>query len=223
IGMSESAERTISSQLTLFAGGSPASRSARQAEDEARKTTASSGRKCCASYLRCSRASSWLKTFLGCCLSSRAFYSTAFSLTWKLQATKSRHRWYFRLRHSARRISGTECSLWRTPNSKVIEPKSSVLKLAGRTPQDPQVGQADQVMAAERAMWPTPRANDWKGGLRHDTKSQRAECDFFLPDQVNAVEGMTGQLNAEFVEWLMGLPQGWTDIGERESGLECRE
>ena len=35
--------------------------------------------------------------------------------------------------------------LWRTPNAHVIEPKSNVTKLTGRTPQDPQVGLADQV------------------------------------------------------------------------------
>lgn len=36
-------------------------------------------------------------------------------------------------------------TLWRTPSATVIEPKSSVVKLKGRTPQDPQVGLADQV------------------------------------------------------------------------------
>jgi len=36
-------------------------------------------------------------------------------------------------------------SQWRTPSASVIEPKSNVVKLTGRTPQDPQVGLADQV------------------------------------------------------------------------------
>ena len=50
-----------------------------------------------------------------------------------------------------------------TPSASVIEPKSSVTKLAGRTPADPQVGLADRV---------------------------------------------GGQLNPEWVEWLMGWPCG---------------
>jgi hypothetical protein len=57
-------------------------------------------------------------------------------------------------------------AMWRTPSSTVIEPKSSVVKLDGRTPDDPQVGLADQV---------------------------------------------GGQLNPNWVEWLMGYPIGWTD------------
>ena len=44
-------------------------------------------------------------------------------------------------------------SLWRTPNSAVIEPKSSVTKLSGRTPADPQVGLADQVGGSLNPHW----------------------------------------------------------------------
>jgi hypothetical protein len=57
--------------------------------------------------------------------------------------------------------------MWRTPSASVIEPKSNVVKLTGRTPQDPQVGLADQV---------------------------------------------GGQLNPDWVEWLMGWPIGWTSL-----------
>jgi hypothetical protein len=136
----------------------------------------------------------------------------------------------------------------------MIEPKSSVVKLAGRTPEDPQVGLADQVVAAERGMWPTPdvpnggrgipkdarwtgnscytedgrkvqvglanvvrmwptpRANDWKGGLPYGTTSPRQECDFFLPDKVNLIQQTSGQLNPTFVEWMMGFSRDWTEV-----------
>jgi len=53
---------------------------------------------------------------------------------------------------------------WRTPSANVIEAKSTVVKLTGRTPQDPQVGLADQVMAAERRRWTTPSASDCSRG-----------------------------------------------------------
>ncbi len=59
--------------------------------------------------------------------------------------------------------------------------------------------------------FPTPRANDYKGGLRHDTESNRKEVDFYLPDKINKMEGTTGQLNPQFVEWLMGYPLNYTD------------
>jgi len=44
---------------------------------------------------------------------------------------------------------------WRTPQAMVTEAKSTVVKLSGRTPSDPQVGLADQ---ANR--WPTPCAQE---------------------------------------------------------------
>lgn len=44
-------------------------------------------------------------------------------------------------------------TMWRTPNSAVVDPKSSVTKLTGRTPSDPQVGLADQVGGKLNPMW----------------------------------------------------------------------
>lgn len=54
-------------------------------------------------------------------------------------------------------------ALWRTPSSAVIEAKSSVTKLSGRTPQDPQVGLPDQVEAVEssKLLWPSS-SRDYK-------------------------------------------------------------
>ena len=103
------------------------------------------------------------------------------------------------------------------------------------------------VKAVDRGMWRTPRANDWKGGVTGAKGSTRKPVDYFLPDQVNAAEGLilptptanrwdglqshgvnvvSGQLNAEFVEYLMGFPREWTDLtipGEMENGLESQE
>lgn len=58
----------------------------------------------------------------------------------------------------AHRTNGSASGLRRTPSASVIDAKSNVVKLTGRTPQDPQVGLADQVMAMERAKLPTPTA-----------------------------------------------------------------
>ncbi len=132
--------------------------------------------------------------------------------------------------------SVTESSLWRTPQAAVTEPKSSVLKLEGRTPDDPQVGLADQVMAAERGLWPTPTARDHKdtGDLSNVPENgllprvvQRVERETWpTPTQADGTGGpgssgrdggdnlrtaAGGQLNPTFVEWLMGFPEGWSD------------
>lgn len=37
-----------------------------------------------------------------------------------------------------------------------------------------------------------------------------------LPQQVNGEADTTGQLNPEWVEWLMGFPEGWSFLEEGE-------
>lgn len=69
--------------------------------------------------------------------------------------------------HNGQKGLAKAVNMWRTPSASVIEPKSNVVKLTGRTPQDPQVGLADQV---------------------------------------------GGQLNPDWVEWLMNWPIGWTSL-----------
>ena len=62
-------------------------------------------------------------------------------------------------------------------------------------------------------MWPTATARDYKGGRMPETlaKAGRNETNS-LPDAVNAQMGKTGSLNPQWVEWLMGYPEGWTDL-----------
>lgn len=114
-----------------------------------------------------------------------------------------------------RPISGTGAGLWRTPSAHVIDAKSSVVKLDGRKPTDPQVGLADQVMAAERRTWPTATATAYKGW---SPNHNRAHTDDRLDYSVEREGFQPGQttppkrLNPEWVEWLMGWPLGWTDL-----------
>lgn len=62
----------------------------------------------------------------------------------------------------APRTSESAYGLWRTPSASVVDAKSNVVKLAGRTAQDPQVGLADQVLAKEKAKWPTPNCDGYR-------------------------------------------------------------
>jgi hypothetical protein len=61
------------------------------------------------------------------------------------------------------------------------------------------------IEAVSARMWPTPAARDWKD--RGDfTIRERSEGQS-LPMATG------GPLNPTWVEWLMGLPAGWTDLG----------
>lgn len=51
--------------------------------------------------------------------------------------------------------------------------------------------------------WPTPAARDWKG------RGYSGQ----LPNEVNGVP------NPTWVEWLLGLPMGWTDLEDSETPL----
>jgi DNA (cytosine-5)-methyltransferase 1 len=70
---------------------------------------------------------------------------------------------------------------------------------------------AVMVKAVERGMWPTPNSRDYKGspgaGLRERGGHQSS-----LPASVGD-SGANGRLNPTWVEWLMGFPLGWTDLG----------
>lgn len=67
-------------------------------------------------------------------------------------------------------------------------------------------------------MLPTPTARDWKGGRKPETlkKAGRTENNS-LPDKVNAQLQTTGSLNPDWVEWLMGYGQGYTDPDNKDS------
>jgi hypothetical protein len=75
-------------------------------------------------------------------------------------------------------------------------------------------------LAAEVAsqMFLTPTARDWKGGYntksltRKDGKSRAMDA---LPNAVlngKGTETVSGQLNPQFVEWLMGYPMEYTKV-----------
>ena len=121
--------------------------------------------------------------------------------------------------------------LLRTPQANITEAKPGI-KLQGRTPADPQVGLADQIMS----LLPTPNASDASGGGAHPDKREghsRQLIDYALLDNTTAWgkyapairrwESLTRpapaptepnkngnpRLSAAFSQWLMGWPDGW--------------
>jgi hypothetical protein len=59
--------------------------------------------------------------------------------------------------------------------------------------------------------WRTPTVTDAVHSGRK--KPSKPGKQISLPQQVNDGADTTGQLNPEWVEWLMGFPTGWTDCG----------
>lgn len=173
-------------------------------------------------------------------------------------------------------------TLLRTPNSAVVDAKSNVTKLHGRTPQDPQVGLADQLKGIQAgllptptlpmallptptqdaavvrpartassglpltmALMPTPTASDAAGAGSRNTASSKAHPGVSLTDWARGDGGRgrllpateasdsknaadysdgsrghspqlrhlgNGLLNPRFVESMMRLPSGWTEL-----------
>jgi len=67
-------------------------------------------------------------------------------------------------------------------------------------------------------LWRTPQARDWRNA-RAIEKWTSGERQPGLNDQVAATFGKrgtvaerNGQLNPQWVEWLMGFPIGWTEL-----------
>lgn len=112
---------------------------------------------------------------------------------------------------------------WPTPNT-VGYRSDGELKLLAKSADDRQefLGLSHRVANSKREKyWPTPRASDSKGSGPRGSKSKiHLEDRGYLTGTV-ATEAC-GQLNPMWVEWLMGFPGGWTDLGDSETP-SCRK
>jgi hypothetical protein len=93
--------------------------------------------------------------------------------------------------------------------------KASVTKQRGEYSQ--RVKSAHLTRESESTSWQTPAARDYKGAVLPETLAakNRNPMTNSLPDAIQHKTG-SGSLNPEWVEWLMGVPTGWTE-------LECWE
>ena len=78
--------------------------------DEERRTTDTSGRKCLEQFERFNQPGLWAKTFAALLIGTGDWYSTKCRLTWKLKGTKS-NRFYFQLAPSTLPTEGIESGL----------------------------------------------------------------------------------------------------------------
>ena len=70
-------------------------------------------------------------------------------------------------------------------------------------------GSGGDDLATAVARWPTPTSRDWKDG---SAKSCANVPENGLLGRVATRGTETGSLNPQWVEWLMGYPEGWTDL-----------
>ncbi len=136
-------------QPMLFAEDSPASPGPSPGSDEARRTTAISGRKC-AELLPLLNLDLSLQKMCRALMTQNSWASTECFLTWKDSPTQSR-RLKFRLVPSMPRTGGQDCGLWPT----------HTVSSGAQTAENPTPGQTGgtTLQGAVKALWPTARAN----------------------------------------------------------------
>ena len=192
--------------LTLFAGVTHASLSVSPGTDEARKMTVTSGRKLQGSWMPSGPLGDCLKTLLD----TSIWASTKCFLNWKAKATPH-GRLLFQLAPSMPRTEETGSGLWRTPDtgqggtvSEEVLGEMANGQMTRDSGHQRQLRLQDQVR--HQKLWPTPIADDAKNITPNPKRfaGQLYEAVYQGPE--------SGSLNPTWVEWLMGFPEGWTDL-----------
>ena len=195
-----------------------ANRSALPEIEEARKMTDISGQK----YLPLLKKSDLLFAFSKTFMATSLWVSMKCYLIWKGQSTPQ-GRLLFRLLPVTHPTEETEFGLspemWRTPDTG--QGGTSGLLKQGKTHREN--GQPIQIRLVDQVsnpkLWPTPAARDYKGANGYERTKKKLENGERahtgqLPNAVMMEEGkqISGSLNPQWVEWLMGYPEGWTDL-----------
>jgi hypothetical protein len=70
---------------------------------------------------------------------------------------------------------------------------------------------------AIRETWPTPCVGNGGSGHWHKIEKKYLEGKITHEEKMALQSGRGGKLNPTWVEWLMGFPLGWTDLGDSET------
>ena len=217
-------------QLTLFQGDFPANLFPWLESRKEKGTTATCGQKCLELSESLRRVGSSVRTYLESCELPLPTLSRTWSvrrITWSCLILK--------LRLSALRTEGKESSLWPTVTTD------------SATNRMPKYKQGGTPLTMAVRMWPTPIASDSKPpALNRDYVQLREAVKLYPTPSASIAQGSTGgnrqcdlrdkrfarsanpnpaevakaeggQLNPDWVEWLMGFPVGWTSL------TECQE
>ena len=200
---------------------------------EAKKMTATSGRK----YLPLFKQNAPLGLFAKMFMDTLAWGSTQCFLTWKPKVTPA-NRLLFQLVPSTPHTEETGSGLLHTPTATANQMAPSMRKrdpgswwatprttdATGGPRQLDERGRrisksSNLVFGANLAdqvkMWPTPTTRDHKGGyLGGRMRNGKVSMDTLdvAVQHTDNQQKSGGQLNPQWVEWLMGYPSGWTDL-----------
>ena len=230
-------------QLTLFQEDSHASHSVKPGSDEARKMTATSGLKCSELYEK----SGPLGCLVRMCLESSIWHSTRCYLTWKRKVTKSNASIFQLAVSMPRTDdteslfwptpstgaalcggTGNFKTLQRMAEKGLItEEERRQLSQGNGGKTNP--GLLEWLMGYEQQftkLIPTPTATDYKGGCASrfwtsthtHTHTHGRGYDGLLRSFLELTPlGKIGQMNPEYLEWMLGLPRGWTELDASET------
>lgn len=202
-------------QLTLFPADSLASRSPLPEEEKALRMKGSYGEKCTVSFAKLNHDGFWLKMSQGYCQLMLDGRLEEFSETWPKAGTVFGGIAYLQV-PSAPLTNAIECGLWATPTTiDGIAPKTDKAILKEMT--ETRKGRTnfanlrDQVVRGKR-MWPTPTASDWKNVGTKEAAQKYIDSGHQIKIGTLVQLEHGGSLNPTWVEWLMGLPSGWSDL-----------
>lgn len=178
-------------QLTLFREDSLASRSALPGSEEARKMTVTSGLKCLELYQN-SGPLGLLEKML---LESSEWRSMKFYFRWKIKDTPRGHL-LFQLMPLGRSIKGIESLFWPTPIAMDGQMKANRERV--------------QLLMEGKTIFVSK-----KSGIRASIQG----INNWICARIAKKNGQikTGYASPEFVEWLMGYPNNWTDLNASET------
>lgn len=201
-------------QLTLFPADSPVSPFPRLENKRGKTMTVTSGRKCFELSESCARAALSVRMYLESSRLPPGRWSRIWSV---LDITSSCL--ILRLRLSERGTddqgySSPDSQMWPTPTvagCTIASEKRINLLTAGKTTFTSNQGVhggvsnlREHVLARTKGLWPMPCASNAQG--THGGENGRS-----------LRTGGAGQLNPEWVEWLMGFPIGWTGLNALET------
>ena len=219
-----SMENRSEEQLALLPEDTLASLRVLPGSDRAQQMTVFSGLKCSVSLRNVGPAGSLARMLL----TTSIWRSTKCFLTWRVKRTP-RKRLLYQLALRMPRISASEYGFWRTPMAneagarvetlytKEGEPAKVGQRAYRQRPNGSMILQSVTLNQQVQMMWPTPTVPNGgrqpKGGMTitgmtPDGKKRQVD----LAHSVRLRDGVSGQLNPAWVEWLMGYPLGWTDI-----------
>lgn len=188
-------------ELTSLLEAIPANHFQRQENGLERTTQDTSGRGYDSTLTQCDLFDVFLKTSKD----TSALDCERSSKTWKALVTQRRGEYSVRLK-SARLIRESESTSWPTPTAS--DSQGGPRKMDGKR------GRALKDLT--NPTWPTPSARDHKGGYIGG-RIRNGKVSFDTLDvavqHVSNKDKKSGTLNPNWVEWLMGVPTGWTELG----------